>query len=493
MEVLKLEGISKRFSGIQALSKFSFELLKGEVHALIGENGAGKTTLMNIITGVLPKDEGKIWLKGERVTMNSPHDAQNKGISIIYQEMMLIPKLSAAANVFLGAEKSRFSVLQRKDLLERYHNLTKEVGIFIPPRVKIEDLSISQQQMVQILKALSARTEIIIMDEPTSSLTGAESKQLFTWINKLKREGKSIIYISHKINEVLDIADRISIIRDGKNVVTKINRNLSHDIIVELMIGYKLKDEFPQKKDLIKNDKTVLEVKDLTKKTKFEKISFSLKKGEILGLYGLVGSGQSDIASALYGAHDFDTGEIILEGCKVKIGSPRDAVNNGIVMVPEDRKIQGLIMDMSTLKNITLTNLTEYVKGSVLFRNLEFKVIKSLVEEIGIQQKALHQKVKELSGGNQQKTVFAKWINNDFKIMILNEPARGIDVGSKSHIFHLIGSLAESGKAIVLVSSEIHEIIGMCDRVLVIHDGKIKGEFKREESTEEKIKSLIEV
>ncbi len=493
MEVLKLEGISKRFSGIQALSKFNFELLKGEVHALIGENGAGKTTLMNIITGVFLKDEGKFWLKGERVTINSPHDAQNKGISIIYQEMMLIPKLSAVANVFLGAEKSRFSVLHRKDLLERYHNLTKEVGIYIPPRVKIENLSISQQQMVQILKALSARTEIIIMDEPTSSLTGAESKQLFTWIDRLKREGKSIIYISHKINEVLDIADRITIIRDGKNVVTKENKDLSHDIIVELMIGYKLKDEFPQKKDLIKEEKPILEVKDLTKRTKFEKISFYLRRGEILGLYGLVGSGQSDIASAIYGAHVYDTGEIILEGRKVKIGSPRDAIKNGIVMVPEDRKIQGLIMDMSTLKNITLTNLGEYVKGSVLFRNLEFKVIKSLVEEIGIQQTALHQKVKELSGGNQQKTVFAKWINNDFKIMILNEPARGIDVGSKSHIFHLIGSLAESGKSVILVSSEINEIIGMCDRVLVIHDGKIKGEFKREESTEEKIKSLIEV
>ncbi len=236
-----------------------------------------------------------------------------------------------------------------------------------------------------------------------------------------------------------------------------------------------------------------MEVKDLTKRTKFEKISFYLRRGEILGLYGLVGSGQSDIASAIYGAHVYDTGEIILEGRKVKIGSPRDAIKNGIVMVPEDRKIQGLIMDMSTLKNITLTNLGEYVKGSVLFRNLEFKVIKSLVEEIGIQQTALHQKVKELSGGNQQKTVFAKWINNDFKIMILNEPARGIDVGSKSHIFHLIGSLAESGKSVILVSSEINEIIGMCDRVLVIHDGKIKGEFKREESTEEKIKSLIEV
>ena len=486
MEVLKLEGISKRFSGIQALSKFNFGLLKGEVHALIGENGAGKTTLMNVITGVLSKDEGKIWLNGKRVSINSPHDAKNKGISIIYQEMMLIPKLSVVANVFLGAEKSRLSILQKKDLLERYHNLTEEVGIYIPPRVRIENLSISQQQMVQILKALSARTEIIIMDEPTSSLTGAESKQLFAWINKLKREGKSIIYISHKINEVLDIADRITIIRDGKNVVTKEKKYLSHDIIVELMIGYKLKDEFPQKKDLIKKERPILEIRSLTKRTTFENISFSLRRGEILGLYGLVGSGQSDIASAIYGAQNFDTGEIVLEGCKVKIGSPRDAIKNGIVMVPEDRKIQGLIMEMSTLKNITLTNLNEYIKGSVLIRNLEFKVIRSLVEEIGIHQTALHQRVKELSGGNQQKTVFAKWINNDFKIMILNEPARGIDVGSKSHIFHLIGSLVENGKSVILVSSEINEILGMCDRVIVIHDGKMRGKFEREEATEEK-------
>jgi ribose transport system ATP-binding protein len=493
MEVLRLEGISKRFSGIQALSKFNFELLKGEVHALIGENGAGKTTLMNIITGVLPKDEGKVWLKGKRVSISSPHEAKNLGISIIYQEMMLIPKLSAVANVFLGAENSRLSLLQNKDLLERYRILTKEVGIYIPPRMRIENLSISQQQMVQILKALSARTEIIIMDEPTSSLTGAESKQLFDWINKLKREGKSIIYISHKINEVLDIADRVTIIRDGKNVVTKENRDLSHDIIVELMIGYKLMDEFPQKKKLINKERRILELRNLTKRTKFENISFNLRKGEILGLYGLVGSGQSDIASAIYGACDFDTGDILLEGRRVKIGSPRDAIRNGIVMVPEDRKIQGLIMEMSTLKNITLTNLDEYVKGSVLNRKAELSAIRSLVEVIGIHQTALRQRVKELSGGNQQKTVFAKWINNDFKIMILSEPARGIDVGSKSHVFHLIGSLAESGKAFILVSSEINEILGMCDRIVVIHDGKIKGEFGREESTEEKIKSLIEV
>ena len=487
VSALQMKSITKTYPGVRALDNVDFDVTRGEVHALVGENGAGKSTLMKILAGAEPMDSGEILIDGKPVHITSPQRAMEFGISIIYQEFNLVPYLNAAENIFLGREPRgvlpgfvNFPVMYREA-----QKVTENLGVRLNVRLPVNRLSVAQQQMVEIAKATSRSATIIAMDEPSATLTEHELQSLFELIRSLKQQGVSIVYISHRLEEIFQIADRVTVLRDGRLVETKPVSETDRDDIIRMMVGRELKEKIP--KQAAEIGQPALTVNDLTRRGVLEDINFTVSQGEVLGIAGLVGAGRTELARAIFGADPFDAGEIRLNGRPVDIRSPRDAIRMGIGLVTEDRKALGLILGMVVRENISLANLDELTRLGFVNRSEEKRVASRFIEDLMIKTPSVEQQVQNLSGGNQQKVVLAKWLFTQSKVLIFDEPTRGIDVGSKVEIYQLMNRLAANGVAIIMISSELPEILGMSDRILVMHEGRIAGELSREEATQEKI------
>lgn len=485
--MIEMTGISKAFSGNQVLKDVSFTLEKGEIHALMGENGAGKSTLMKVLTGIYKRDGGMIKVKGEEVNFSSPKEAEKAGIAVIHQELNILPHLSIAENMFLGKEETvgKTSILKTKSMNDKTKKVLFELGLDVNPSSPASELSVGKQQIVEIAKALSAEAEVIVMDEPTAALTDREIETLFKTIRDLQKKGVSFIYISHRMEEIFALCDRITVLRDGEFAGEKIIRDTSFEEIVQMMVGRELGQRFPERHAQIGDVK--LAVRGLTRNGHFENVSFDLHKGEVLSIAGLMGAGRTEVAQTLFGYRKADAGDVELDGKKVKINSPRAAKNLGIGYVTEDRKSEGLLVDFTVEENISLTNFHEISKYGLISKKKESALYQSMKERLGIRTSGPHQTAKSLSGGNQQKVVIAKWIGIEPELLILDEPTRGVDVGAKKEIYSIINQLAERGVAILMISSELPEVLGMADRVLIMHEGKLAGELSKEEMTQERI------
>jgi len=489
-QVLRMEGISKAFPGVQALQDVDFEVAAGEVVALVGENGAGKSTLMKVLCGAYRKDAGHIFLRGQEVDVESPHHAQQLGIAIIYQEFNLTPNQSAAANIFIAREPrrpglGRFLVDRRRMEREAQEYLDM-VGARLPATVLVRNLPVAQQQMVEVAKALAVKARIIVMDEPTSALGEDEVETLFEIVGTLKKQGRAIVFITHRLDEVFRVADRVVVLRDGQQVGNLSIEEATPERIIHLMVGRELKDMFHKEDAQI--GVSLLEVRGLTRRGVVEDVSFTLRRGEILGFAGLVGAGRTETARLLFGADPKDAGEVYVDGKAVEIRSPADAVKAGIGLVPEDRTNQGLVLRLSVSDNIVLPTLDRYARaGSWMDRRALRNTAQSYVDKLSIRTPSLEQKAMLLSGGNQQKTVVAKWLASHLQVLIMDEPTRGIDVGAKAEVHALMSQLAQAGMGIIMISSELPEILGMSDRVLVMAEGRVMAVLERAEATQETI------
>jgi len=489
-ELLVMKNINKSFPGVRALRDVSLSLRRGEVHALIGENGAGKSTLMKVLSGVHQADSGEILWEGKPVQIHSTTEATAMGISIIYQELNLMPNMSIRENIFLGREnrKARFFVDFQKtsELAKTY---TDMVGLTADVNTLVKDLSIAQRQMVEVAKALSTNAKLIVMDEPTSSLTDRETEILMNVIRNLRDQGVTVVFISHRLSELFEISDRITVLRDGECVGTIDTKDCTEPQLVNMMVGRTLDDIYPKGNAQI--GEAVLEAKHLNAGKMVQDVSFTLHRGEILGFAGLIGAGRSEVMRAIFGVDPLDSGEIIIDGKKLEKHTPTDAIRAGLGLVPEDRKLLGLILDMSVRENTTLPCLPVEMKGGILSRKKENEITQTYIEQLDIKTPGAEQKVLNLSGGNQQKVVIGKWLATHPKVLILDEPTRGIDVGAKREIHQLMSKLADQGVGIIMISSEMPEVLGMSDRIIVMHEGHVCGELSRSEATQERIMSLI--
>ena len=488
--ILEMRGISKRFPGVVALNNVDLAVAPGEVVALAGENGAGKSTLMKILGAIYHPDEGQVIVDGDEVEFRTVADATSQGIGFVHQELNILDNLTVAENVFLGREprRARFLV-DRKKLKADTKKYVSRLGLEVEPDTPIRELSIAQQQMVEIAKALSLNARILILDEPTSSLTLTETDRLFTVIGELRKEGVSVIYISHRLAEIKQIADRVVVLRDGKNAGTLERSEIDHDNIVKLMVGRDIEKFYVH--DTGGSSASFAEVKDLrTRRYPHASISFDIRKGEILGIAGLVGAGRSEAAQAIFGVDPAMEAKISFDGRRVNIRSARDAIRNGIYLVPEDRRIAGLIVDQSIRENITLPALPRYSSAGLVNKDREAKRAGEMCERLNVKAPSIETEAANLSGGNQQKVVLAKWLSLDPRLLIFDEPTRGIDVGAKAEIYQLMRDLAASGVAIMMISSDMEEILGESDRIAVMHEGAITGIVDRTEASEEKIMRL---
>lgn len=488
--ILKMEKIGKRFPGVIALDAVDFSISEGEVVALAGENGAGKSTLMKILGGVYQPDGGKIYVSGHETTIRSVSDASANNIGFVHQELNVLDNLTVAENVFLGREPRVFGFLvDRAKLNADTEVYLKRLGLNIPGNTPLRELSIAQQQMVEIAKALSLNARILIMDEPTSSLTLTETERLLEVIKDLRVLGVSIIYISHRLGEIKEIADRVVVLRDGKNAGVLEREVINHDSIVKMMVGRDIERFYkpPSEKALA----DFVKVENLkTRRYPNQEISFVVKKGEILGFAGLVGAGRSDAAQAIFGVDLSLSGTVWIDGEKIKISSARDAIKHGIYLIPEDRRNSGLILDVPIRENITLPALWRYASAGLVNKESESKVSREMCEKLAVKAPSIEAKAGNLSGGNQQKVVLAKWLSLNPRLLIFDEPTRGIDVGAKAEIYQLMRNLAESGVAIVMISSDMEEVLGESDRIAVMHEGAITGFLDREEASEESVMKL---
>jgi len=483
--ILGVNSLCKSFLGVKALNDIHFELNKGEVHALLGENGAGKSTFMKILIGLLKADSGSIYFKGEPIENLDVHAIIQKGISMIHQEILMIPELSVAQNIFLAKEVNRAFFIDEQVINQKTETLLRSMGIDIEVSEKAKNLSIAQLQLVEIAKAVSNEAKVIIMDERCSALSELEVELLFKIIADLKSKGVSIIYISHKMDEIFQIADRITILRDGKYIATKNTKDLDKSGLISLMVGREIKELFTAKE--LPESEVILKVENLNKKGRFSNINFEVHSGEVLGIAGLMGAGRTEIARAIYGLDNFDSGEIRLKGKKISIKSPKDAIAEGIGYVSEDRKGLGFIPELSVKQNISLSSISAYSKAFLIDKKEEQKAVKQIAEELQIKASNLNKKVKYLSGGNQQKVVIARVLLAKPALVILDEPSRGIDIGAKHEIYKLIRQLTEKGLAVLLISSELPEILGMSDRIVVLSKGKQKITLTQKEASQEKI------
>lgn len=482
--LLKMEGICKAFPGVKALDEAGILVKKGEVHALMGENGAGKSTLMKILNGLLQPDKGEIWLEGEQIKIENPAAALKKGIAMIYQELNPIRDMTVAENIFIGREFVKGIFVNKKKSREEAKKLLERFGLAIDPGAMMRSLSIAQMQMIEIMKAISSGAKLIVMDEPTSSLTDEEIKVLFQKIEELKKEQASVIYISHRLEETFTIADTVTVMRDGRYIDTKKVEELNKNTLIHMMVGRELSNMYP--KEAVEIGETVLEVKGLSG-GRFQDVSFEVRKGEILGFYGLVGAGRSEVFRRIFGMDSGSGGEIRLEGKALSISRPYHAIQAGIVMVTEDRKEDGLVLCRSIQENIALPNLEKYKKGPFLDGEKEKRECREIAGRMSVKMSGMHQLAGQLSGGNQQKVVLSKWLMEQPKVLILDEPTRGIDVGAKAEIYTLMCEFAKQGLAIVMISSELPEVMGMSDRLIIMGEGKIRGEFQREEYAQHEI------
>ncbi len=489
--LLEMRGVSKAFPGVQALDNVDFEVYPGEVVALLGENGAGKSTLMKILSGAYHMDQGEIRLRGEQVTPQNPHHAQKLGISIIYQEFNLTPNQSVATNIFLGREPKEqgpgrlFQFVDRNYMRREAVKLLAQVGARFSPDALVRNLSVAEQQMVEIAKALAEKAEVIIMDEPTSALGEEEVVVLFDIIKSLKEQGLAIIFITHRMEEVFRVTDRIIIFRDGRRVGGMPIGEATTEKIIALMVGRPLEEVF-QHSDGQKGD-VVLEVRGLTRRGVIEDVSFALRRGEILGLAGLVGAGRTETVRAIFGADPLDAGEILIDGKRINIDSPETAVRAGLALVPESRQIQGLMLIHSVERNIAVPNLDWLFPNRLVDQQKTRALGQQYVDRLNIRTPGLAQKVMFLSGGNQQKVVLAKWLATNPKVLILDEPTRGIDVGAKAEVHGIMNNLALQGIGIIMISSEMPEVLAMSDRIVVMCEGRVSGILDRAEATQERI------
>jgi ribose transport system ATP-binding protein len=485
--VLQLRGIRKIFPGVVALDGVDFELARGEVHVLLGENGAGKSTLMKIMSGAYRKDGGEIVWEGGTIEIKNPKHARELGISIIYQEFNLIPQLSAGENIFLGHEPHSGGIVYQKEIFEHATKLLDALGVRLDPRTPVRALSVAQQQMVEVAKALSVEAKVLIMDEPTSALTEVEIQELFATIRRLQAQGVAIVYISHRLEELFAIGDRVTVLRDGKYVATHRIAEVSAAQLVRLMANREVKEHFPRQKAKVGEE--LLRVENLTRGAKLKDVSFSLRRGEVLGVAGLLGSGRTELARAIFGVDPIDAGRIWVKGREVRIKSPSAAIKLRLGFLTEDRKTQGLVLVLSVRENLSLPSVEKLSRYGVLNAAAEAKLAGRLVEDLRIKTPGLKQKVLYLSGGNQQKVVLGKWLGCEADILIFDECTRGIDVGAKVEIYQLMNRLTAQGVGIIMISSELPEILGMSDRILVMHQGSLQGEFNAGEATQEKILS----
>lgn len=488
--LLKMSHISKIFAGNYVLQDVDFTLEAGTIHALIGENGAGKSTLMKVLGGVYFQEEGEVYIEGAKQQFAGAKDSLKAGVGIIYQEFNLVPTLSIAENIYLGKElHSAGGVLDRRRMVKTANEFMAQLGFeMVDCSQNVSDLSVAQQQMVEIAKALFNHSRILVLDEPTAVLTEKESRKLFEMIGKLKVQGTGIIYISHRLEEVLELSDQITVLRDGRYITTLDNREkqVEKEELVRLMVGRSLEQYYPDKQ-YVCGTKEVLRVEGLTKKGMYRDISFVLKEKEILGLTGLVGAGRTEVVKTIFGAIQPDAGTVYLEGAEQKISSPMDAIQRGIAYISENRKEEGLLLGSSIADNMMLANEKRVSKGGVFRKEMKKAFIEKYFGQLDIRPADPEKLAGNFSGGNQQKAIIAKWIATDPKVLIVDEPTRGIDIGAKAEIYRLMNGLVEQGISIIMVSSEMPEIIGMCDRVLVMCEGELKKELKREELTQEKI------
>ncbi len=486
--LVELSGISKRFPGVVALDNVSFNLRAGEVHALLGENGAGKSTLMKIIGGIHQKDEGTVKIRGKTEEYSTVGEASALGIAVIHQELNMCRHLTVAENIFLGREIEKFGVVDFKAQNEQTKNILSDLGLDFSPDTVVDKLPVSKQQMVEIAKALSTNAEIIIMDEPSSSLTERETEELFRIIGDLKAKGKGIIYISHRLEELERITDRITIMRDGKYIKTMDFKDTTIEEIISLMVGREITEKYPHEE--VKRGNKIMEVKNLST-AHVKDISFELFAGEIIGFAGLVGAGRTELVRAIFGVDRIIEGEVVVFDKSVKLKSPRDAIKAGIVCAPEDRKKEGLLIKLNISENIALANLdTVANRLGIISSKKEKEITKKAIKELRIKTPSSRQEVKNLSGGNQQKIVVGKWLVRNAKVVIFDEPTRGIDVAAKVEIYNLMNKLKKQGIGVMFVSSELPEVLGMSDRVIVMCAGRITGDLQRHEATQEKIMEL---
>jgi len=485
--IVELVGINKTFPGVHALSDARLELEKGEVHGLIGENGAGKSTLMNILAGLITPDRGEIIVNGVKRVFHDPHEALMAGISMIHQEVCLVPEMTVAENIWIGREEkfTRYGIIDKKEMIRKTRELMDQFGISLDGDQVVSALSIAEMQLVEIARALSYDADILIMDEPTSALTNREIEILYSIIRRLKEKQVSFIFISHKIEELLQTCDRITVMRDSKYICTLKTTETNANALISLMVGRELKNYY--QKQAAKIGEVVLELRNFSRSGEFTNINFQLHRGEILGISGLVGAGRSEVVRALFGIDRSTSGEILIEGHPVSITSPEDAINNGIAMVTEDRALSGLVLDMSMMHNTTLVILRQLCRLGFIQKNREESTSREIIKRLQIKISGMQQTARQLSGGNQQKVVLSKWLLSNPKVLILDEPTRGIDVGSKSEIYKLMSELTGQGMAILMISSELPEILGMSDRIIVMRDRKITYECLQNEATQERI------
>lgn len=485
--ILEMENITKEFPGVKALDNIQLKIKKGSVHGLMGENGAGKSTLMKIIFGIYTPDKGTIKFKGKELKISGPKEAVNRGISMIHQELSPVPHMTVAENIFLGREYSfgKTGWVNDKKMVEEARKLFETLNMDIDPTAKMKDLSIANMQMVEIATAVSYNADLIIMDEPTSAITEKEVEQLFGIIRSLQAKGVSIIYISHKMDEIFKICDELTVFRDGQYIGTKGAHELDQDTLIQMMVGREIKQVFHKEKADIRE--VALSVQNLSKKGKFHHVSFEVRKGEILGIAGLMGAGRTEVMESIFGIDPPDSGDVYIHGEKVKIKSPKDAIKHKVALLTEDRKLTGAFLPISIRENMIISSIDQFLTFGYLNKKAVEKTCNEQVQKLNIKTPHIDQLIMNLSGGNQQKVLLARWLLNDPDILILDEPTRGVDVGAKSEIHKLMSKLAQEGKAIIMISSELPEVLGMSDRVVVMHEGRKKGELSREEANQEKI------
>ena len=485
--LLEMRGITKRFPGVVALDGVDFELEKGEVHVLLGENGAGKSTLIKMLSGAYQPDEGEILLNGEPVSISSATDAQERGISTIYQEFNLVPQLTVAENIFLGRQPRLFGVVDRRKMQEEARKLLERMKVLVDPSALISNLGVAQRQMVEIAKALSLNARILIMDEPTASLSGQEVERLFEIVRGLKEEKVGVIFISHHLEEVAEIGDRVTVLRDGK-MVDRVPASTDHREFVRMMVGRSIEDQFPRRQSEV--GEVMLEVKNLSREGILEDVSFEVRAGEVVGMAGIVGAGRTELARAIFGADPIDSGEVWVRGERMRLGEPREAKDRSIGFVTEDRQGQGVVPPLSVAENLGLASLEQNVRAGLVDRGEQRKQAGKMVEDLNIRTPGLEQEVRYLSGGNQQKVVIGKWLLAGSQVLIMDEPTRGIDVGAKVEIYELMNELTENGAGILMISSDLPEVLEMSDRILVMSGGRITGELSAEEANGENVMEL---
>ncbi|WP_055552716.1 sugar ABC transporter ATP-binding protein [Streptomyces sp. NBRC 110028] len=493
-EILRMEGVRKTFPGVVALDGVDFDLRRGEVHVLLGENGAGKSTLIKMLSGAHRPDGGRVLVDGNPVRIQGAQDAERLGIATIYQEFNLVPDLSVAENIFLGRQPRRFGLVDRTAMDERAAELLARVGVDVSPRTRVSDLGIARLQMVEIAKALSLNARVLIMDEPTAVLTTDEVDKLFRIVRTLRADGVGVVFITHHLEEIAALGDRVTVLRDGRSV-TQVPATTDQDELVRLMVGRSIEQQYPRERPASGSasgnaGEPLLKVRGLGRGGSFQDIDFDVRAGEVVGLAGLVGAGRTEVVRALFGADPYDTGTVEVAGVPLPRHDVVAAMDAGIGLVPEDRKGQGLVLDASVQENLGLVTLRGATRAGFVDRAGQRRAAERIAEQLAVRMAGLDQRVRTLSGGNQQKVVIGKWLLADSKVLILDEPTRGIDVGAKVEIYQLINELTASGHAVLMISSDLPEVLGMSDRVLVMAQGRITGELTAREATQDAVMAL---